>query len=71
MNRKWNKFLTEGERKEVGIVVCLNDKQQFLRKNALENISIQTDERAQKTFLPPDNPNQSWFQVAENEAEAI
>ena len=30
MNRKWNKFLTEGERKEVGIVVCLNDKQQFL-----------------------------------------
>ena len=30
MNRKWNKQLTEGERKEVGIVVCLNDKQQFL-----------------------------------------
>ena len=30
MNRKWNKFLTEGERKEVGIVVCLNDEQQFL-----------------------------------------
>ena len=30
MNRKWNMFLTEGERKEVGIVVCLNDKQQFL-----------------------------------------
>ena len=30
MNRKWNKYLTEGERKEVGIVVCLNDDQQFL-----------------------------------------
>ena len=27
---KWNKFLTEGELKTVGIVVCLNDKQQFL-----------------------------------------
>ena len=30
MNQKWNKYLTEGERKEVGIVVCLNDDQQFL-----------------------------------------
>ena len=30
MNRKWNNFLTEGELKTVGIVVCLNDKQQFL-----------------------------------------
>ncbi len=30
MNYKWNKFLTEGELKTVGIVVCLNDKQQFL-----------------------------------------
>ena len=30
MNRKWNNFLTEGELKSVGIVVCLNDKQQFL-----------------------------------------
>tara|TARA_R100000315_G_C5095253_1_gene54666 strand:+ start:23 stop:469 length:447 start_codon:yes stop_codon:yes gene_type:complete len=27
---KWNKFLTEGELKTVGIVVCLNDEQQFL-----------------------------------------
>ena len=27
---KWNKFLTEGELKTVGIVACLNDKQQFL-----------------------------------------
>jgi 8-oxo-dGTP pyrophosphatase MutT (NUDIX family) len=27
---KWNKFLIEGELKTVGIVVCLNDKQQFL-----------------------------------------
>jgi 8-oxo-dGTP pyrophosphatase MutT (NUDIX family) len=30
MNYKWNRFLTEGELKTVGIVVCLNDKQQFL-----------------------------------------
>ena len=30
MNQKWDKFLTEGEKKEVGIVVCLNDEQQFL-----------------------------------------
>ena len=30
MNKKWNMFLTEGEKKEVGIVVCLNDRQQFL-----------------------------------------
>ena len=28
--KKWNKFLTEGELKTVGIVACLNDKQQFL-----------------------------------------
>ena len=27
---KWNRFLTEGELKTVGVVVCLNDKQQFL-----------------------------------------
>jgi len=27
---KWNKFLTEGELKTVGVVACLNDKQQFL-----------------------------------------
>tara|TARA_R100000808_G_scaffold20904_1_gene45217 strand:- start:359 stop:808 length:450 start_codon:yes stop_codon:yes gene_type:complete len=27
---KWGKFLTEGELKTVGVVVCLNDKQQFL-----------------------------------------
>ncbi len=26
----WNMFLTEGELKDVGIVVCLNDEQQFL-----------------------------------------
>ena len=26
----WNKFLTEGELKTVGVVACLNDKQQFL-----------------------------------------
>ena len=27
---KWNKFLTESELKTVGVVACLNDKQQFL-----------------------------------------
>jgi 8-oxo-dGTP pyrophosphatase MutT (NUDIX family) len=27
---KWKHFLTEGELKTVGIVACLNDKQQFL-----------------------------------------
>jgi 8-oxo-dGTP pyrophosphatase MutT (NUDIX family) len=27
---KWKNFLTEGELKTVGIVVCLNNKQQFL-----------------------------------------
>lgn len=27
---KWKQFLTEGELKTVGIVACLNDKQQFL-----------------------------------------
>ena len=30
LTKKWLKFLTEGELKTVGIVVCLNDKQQFL-----------------------------------------
>ena len=30
MKYSWNKFLTEGELKTVGIVACLNDKQQFL-----------------------------------------
>jgi 8-oxo-dGTP pyrophosphatase MutT (NUDIX family) len=30
MKPSWKAFLTEGELKEVGIVVCLNKKQQFL-----------------------------------------
>ena len=30
MKHSWNKFLTESESKTVGIVACLNDKQQFL-----------------------------------------
>jgi 8-oxo-dGTP pyrophosphatase MutT (NUDIX family) len=30
MNRSWDKFLTEGELKTVGIVVCLDDEEQFL-----------------------------------------
>ncbi len=30
MNRKWNNFLVEKEMSAVGIVVCLNDEQQFL-----------------------------------------
>tara|TARA_R110002020_G_scaffold109834_2_gene254062 strand:- start:766 stop:1215 length:450 start_codon:yes stop_codon:yes gene_type:complete len=36
---KWNKFLTEGELKTVGIVACLNNKQQFLiiRRSDIDN----------------------------------
>ena len=30
MKYSWNDFLTEGELKTVGVVVCLNDEQQFL-----------------------------------------
>ena len=30
MKYSWKSFLTEGEESEVGIVVCLNDEQQFL-----------------------------------------
>tara|TARA_R110002020_G_scaffold63344_1_gene169167 strand:+ start:3975 stop:4433 length:459 start_codon:yes stop_codon:yes gene_type:complete len=30
MKHTWKGFLTEGELKTVGVVVCLNDKQQFL-----------------------------------------
>jgi len=30
LTKKWLKFLTEGELKTVGIVVCLNNEQQFL-----------------------------------------
>ena len=30
MKYSWKEFLTEGELKTVGVVVCLNDKQQFL-----------------------------------------
>jgi len=30
MKTLWNRFLTEGELKTVGVVVCLDDKQQFL-----------------------------------------
>ena len=30
MKHIWNKFITEGELQTVGIVACLNDKQQFL-----------------------------------------
>ena len=30
MKHTWKEFLTEGELKTVGIVVCLNNKQQFL-----------------------------------------
>ena len=30
ISNKWLRYLTEGELKTVGIVVCLNDKQQFL-----------------------------------------
>ena len=47
MNYKWNKFLTEGELKTVGIVVCLNDKQQFL---VIRRSDI--DDRAGQWTLP-------------------
>ena len=30
MKHLWKDFLTEGELKTVGVVACLNDKQQFL-----------------------------------------
>ena len=42
MKYKWNKFLTEGEKKTVGIVVCLNDKQQFLilRRSDIDDLSL-------------------------------
>jgi len=44
---KWNKFLTEGELKTVGVVACLNDKQQFL---ALRRSDI--DDREGEWTLP-------------------
>jgi len=44
---KWNKFLTEGELKTVGVVVCLNDKHQFL---ALRRSDI--DDREGEWTLP-------------------
>ena len=44
---KWNKFLTEGELKTVGIVACLNDKQQFL---VIRRSDI--DERAGQWTMP-------------------
>ena len=44
---KWNKFLTEGELKTVGIVACLNDKQQFL---VIRRSNI--DERAGQWTMP-------------------
>ena len=47
MNIKWEKFLIEGELNTVGIVVCLNDKQQFL---LIRRSNI--DERAGQWTLP-------------------
>ena len=44
---KWNKFLTDGELKTVGVVACLNDKQQFL---ALRRSDI--DDREGEWTLP-------------------
>ena len=44
---KWKQFLTEGELKTVGIVACLNDKQQFL---ALRRSDI--DDREGEWTLP-------------------
>jgi len=45
--KKWNKFLTEGELKTVGIVACLNDKQQFL---AIRRSDV--DDRAGQWTMP-------------------
>ena len=47
MKDVWKNFLTEGELKTVGVVVCLNDKQQFLiiRRSNL-------DERVGQWTLP-------------------
>ena len=44
---EWNKFLTESELKTVGVVACLNDKQQFL---ALRRSDI--DDREGEWTLP-------------------
>ena len=30
MNYKWKEFITEGELKTVGIIICINDKDEFL-----------------------------------------
>ena len=47
MSLDWKKFLNEGELKTVGIVVCLNDKQQFL---IIRRSDI--DERAGQWTIP-------------------
>tara|TARA_R110002020_G_scaffold136666_1_gene305065 strand:- start:31 stop:483 length:453 start_codon:yes stop_codon:yes gene_type:complete len=47
MKELWKKFLTEGELKTVGIVVCLNDEQQFL---IIRRSSI--DDRSGKWTMP-------------------
>ena len=43
----WNRFLTEGELKDVGIVVCLNGEQQFLIIRRSD-----VDERAGQWTIP-------------------
>jgi len=47
MKRSWKDFLTEGELKTVGIVVCLNSEQQFL---IIRRSDI--DERAGQWTMP-------------------
>ncbi len=47
MNYMWNRFLTEGELKDVGIVVCLNGEQQFLIIRRSD-----VDERAGQWTIP-------------------
>lgn len=54
MKYNWNKFLTEGELKTVGIVVCLNDKQQFL---IIRRSDI--DDRAGQWTLPGGHVDES------------
>jgi 8-oxo-dGTP pyrophosphatase MutT (NUDIX family) len=47
MKQRWNTFLTEGELKTVGIIVCLDEKQRFL---IIRRSNI--DEREGKWTIP-------------------
>lgn len=47
--KKWKQFLTEGELKTVGVVACLNDKQQFL---VIRRAKLKNDNREGQWTLP-------------------